>query len=220
MNIDYINSILELIATMLGLLGCFGITAYIIRKSKLKASKGSVVNESEGNTVNMNGSSFDSKGSAVSIIGNNNTVIKEESKPTSGDELSPKNFNIKVTCQILFIDDEPLPTLIRTLKKAGWKNIKRIGDTANLDMAEILNANIIFVDIKGVGKLLQFKNEGVGLAAAIKQRYPKKGVVIYSATSDHNLFDPDLNIVDGKLYKNAEPIQFNNMIEQYGIPKD
>ena len=135
-----------------------------------------------------------------------------------GEEQSDSIVDMKATCQILFIDDEKLDTLIKTLKASGWKNIKRIDDTANLDMVDIRNANIIFVDIKGVGVKLKFRNEGVGLAAELKRKYPEKGLVIYSATPEHKLFDPDIKMVDDWLYKNAEPIQFCNMIEQYGRP--
>ena len=76
------------------------------------------------------------------------------------------------------------------------------------------------VDIKGVGIELRFKNEGVGLAAALKKKYPDKGVVIYSATAEHNLFDSDIDIVDGRLFKASEPIQYSNMIEQYARSKN
>ena len=43
-----------------------------------------------------------------------------------------------------------------------------------MDIIEIRNADIIFVDILGVGLELGFKNEGVGLAAAIKRKYQKQ----------------------------------------------
>ena len=157
----------------------------------------------------------------LNVNGNNNTVISQLASIPSGDEEQVKSIvDMKSTCQILFIDDDKMPSVIKPLKKSGWKNIKKISDTANLDAPEIRNANIIFVDIIGVGKALQFKNEGVGLAAAIKRRYPQKGVVIYSATPEHKLFDPDLDILDGRLEKFAEPIQFSNMIEKYGRPEN
>ena len=70
------------------------------------------------------------------------------------------------------------------------------------------------------GLSLGFKNQGAGLAAAIKQRYPNKGVVIYSGTHEHDIFDLDLDKVDAKLPKNAEPVQFMYLIEQYGRKED
>ena len=78
------------------------------------------------------------------------------------------------------------------------------------------HAAIILVDIKGVGLSLGFKTQGAGLAAAIKQRYPSKGVVIYSGIHEHDIFDSSIDKVDARLPKNAEPVQFMYLIEQYG----
>lgn len=211
---DYINSFLGIVVSLFALcgVGVGGTMFFIKKRNRQKVSGSSIANNSSGDTSNMANNSV----SGFNVNGNNNTIINQSPTLPSGEEQTNVIIDMKGTCQILFIDDENLSTLIKTLKKSGWKNIKRIGDTANLDLPEIRNANIIFVDIKGVGKELQFKNEGVGLAAALKNKYPNKGVVIYSATSEHNLFDTDIDKVDAKLYKNAEPIQFNNMIEQYG----
>lgn len=210
---DFINSSLGIVVSLLALCGVGAGTMFFIKKrNSQKVSGSSIANNSDGDTSNMANNSV----SGFNVNGSNNTIINQLRTIPSGEEQTNANIDMKGTCQILFIDDENLSTLIKTLRKSGWKNIKRIGDTANLDLPEIRNANIIFVDIKGVGKELQFRNEGVGLAAALKNKYPSKGVVIYSATSEHNLFDTDIDKVDARLYKNAEPIQFSNMIEQYG----
>lgn len=215
--IDFINSFLGIVVSLLALCGVGAGTIFFIKKrNSQKVSGSSIANNSDGDTSNMANNSV----SGFNVNGNNNTIINQLRTIPSGEEKTNAIIDMKGTCQILFIDDENLDTLIKTLKKSGWKNIKRIGDTANLDLIEIRNANIIFVDIKGVGKELQFRNEGVGLAATLKNKYPGKGVVIYSATSEHNLFDTDIDKVDARLYKNAEPIQFSNMIEQYGKPQN
>lgn len=218
--LDLLDSTLGIAVSILALCGLSGGLVLVNRKkNRQKTSGHSISNNSEGKATNVTGTKQGGGEGTINVIGNNNTVMKLAEGP-SGNEQQSEIIDLKGTCQILFIDDEPLPILIKTLKKTGWKNIKRIGDIANLDATDIRNANIIFVDIKGVGKELMFKNEGVGLAAALKQKYPTKGVVIYSATSEHNLFDPDIDKVDGRLFKNAEPIQFSDMIEQYGKPKD
>lgn len=217
---EFLNSTLGIVVSILSLCGIgAGVALSVRKKIKQESSGNSVASNSEGDATNASNPNQKGAGESVNVIGNNNTIVKLAQGP-SGSEQQNEVIDLKGTCQILFIDDEPLPILIKTLKKTGWKNIKRIGDIANLDAPDIRNANIIFVDIKGVGKELMFKNEGVGLAAALKQKYPKKGVVIYSATAEHNLFDPDIDKVDGRLFKNAEPIQFSDMIEQYGKPKD
>lgn len=215
---DFLNSTLGILVSILSLIGIIGaVSVSIVKKNRQKTSGNGIANNSEGDAANLSGGS---QTGTFNIIGNNNTIYKATPEGPVGDEQTNEVVDLKKTCQILFIDDEKLPTVIKTLRKAGWKNIKRIGDTANLDLSDIQIANIIFVDIKGVGKELGFKNEGVGLAAALKDKYPSKGVVIYSATPEHNLFDPDIDKVDGRLFKNAEPIQFSNMIEQYGKSKN
>lgn len=216
---DLLNSTLGIIVSILSLIGLLGVvTVSIVKNIRQKTKGNGIANNSEGDAANQTGGS---QSGMLNIIGNNNnTVISQAQEGPVGNEQTNETIDLKNICQILFIDDERLPTVIKTLRKAGWKNVKRIGDTANIDLTEIRNADIIFVDIKGVGIELGFKNEGVGLAAALKGRYQNKGVVIYSATSEHNLFDPDIDKVDGRLFKNAEPIQFSNMIEQYGNPKN
>lgn len=223
--LDFLNSTLGIIASLLAILGVGGATYTIntrIKKRNNQTLKGEGINNvSEGENTIVNGDTIAKGEEALNIVGNNNQVIQQFAHTPYGSEEATIPSDLKLTCQILFIDDEPLPILIKTLRKSGWKNVKRIGDTANLDIAEIRNADIIFVDILGVGLELGFKNEGVGLAAAIKRKYQKqKGVIIYSATPDHNLFDPDIKVVDDRLPKNAEPIQFSNMIEKYGKPKN
>lgn len=216
--LEDVNSILGIIVSFLALMGLGSTVAYyIVKSNKQKVNDSGIANNSDGDAANMSGCSV----GGLNVNGNNNTVISQLASIPSGDEEQVKSIvDMKSTCQILFIDDDKMPSVIKPLKKSGWKNIKKISDTANLDAPEIRNANIIFVDIIGVGKALQFKNEGVGLAAAIKRRYPQKGVVIYSATPEHKLFDPDLDILDGRLEKFAEPIQFSNMIEKYGRPEN
>lgn len=217
-----VKVILEIFVALLTITGVSaGVTYLVKKKNKQTAKNGSQANNSEGDAVNTNDSAINSINGGFTLVGNNNYVSPIPTNAPIGNEVP--NFDIvdlKEKCLILFIDDDKKPTVIKTLTKSGWKNISRIGDTANLDLPEIRAANIIFVDIKGVGLLLQFKNEGIGLAAALKDKYKDKGVVIYSATEEHKLFDPDLKKVDDWLYKNAEPIQFNNMIEQYGKPKN
>lgn len=217
-DLELLNISLGIIVSILTIAGIGGYTIY--KKSRQKTSGNGINSESEGNSTNVTRSSLTSDNGAINVIGNYNTVVTEQIEVPSGGEFPNPTVNLKQTCQILFIDDEKTPSVIKTLKKSGWKYIKKIGDTADLDLPEIRNANIIFVDIKDCGKELGFKNEGVGLAAQLKRKYPEKGIVIYSATVEHNLFDPDINIVDDRLYKNAEPIQFNNMIERYGKSKN
>ncbi|WP_418991729.1 response regulator [Alistipes sp.] len=134
---------------------------------------------------------------------------------TSRQEQPVKNcyVDVKAKVRILFIDDEKF-TMINILKKAGWKNIEYKKDLSDLDDYAVLSANVIFVDINGVGCSL-FRNQGLGLAAAIKNKHQDKRVIIYSAEPNGDRFDNALRQVDACLPKNAEPIEFMNLIEEY-----
>ena len=118
----------------------------------------------------------------------------------------------KADIQILFVDDEKFE-IVGILKDAGWSNAKTIKDVKNLDSPDILNANVIFVDVNGVGRTLFPNDQGLGLAEAIKTRNPEKFIIIYSAQEQrlHKAF----SIVDGVLPKNADPYEFINILENY-----
>lgn len=121
----------------------------------------------------------------------------------------------KALTRLLFIDDNYTEfKIISILKKAGWINTKAIKDVTDLDDAKVIEADIIFVDINGVGVSL-FKDQGLGLASALKQKYPTKKIILYSAETTGDRFHKALKEVDSCLPKNAEPFQFINLIESY-----
>ena len=104
--------------------------------------------------------------------------------------------------------------MVSILKKSGWINTKSVKDITDLDDTKVLEANIIFVDINGVGTTM-FQDQGLGLALALKKKYPKKLIVIYSSEPKGDRFHKALREVDDCLYKDAEPIQFINVIENF-----
>ena len=86
-------------------------------------------------------------------------------------------LTLKAKAKILFIDNETLPH-IKSLKKIGWIDYQ-IKDADNLDIQEIRDADVIFVDHQGVGKLSS--DQGLGLVSELKQRYGKeKWIILYS----------------------------------------
>lgn len=126
---------------------------------------------------------------------------------TNGDE------NMKATTKILFIDDNHKEyKIVSILIKAGWTKTKSVKDITDLDSLSVTEADIIFVDINGVGLTL-FEDQGLGLASALKKKYPKKKIVIYSAETTGNRFHQALREVDHCLPKNADAYQFINLIE-------
>jgi hypothetical protein len=122
---------------------------------------------------------------------------------------------IKANTHILFIDDDAKFKVVTILKKSGWINTKNIKDIDNLDNKLIQETDIFFVDIQGVGLSLQFNDEGLGLALALKKKYPTKRVVIYSAETKGDRFHEALRKADSFLPKNAEPYEFQLLVEEY-----
>ena len=121
--------------------------------------------------------------------------------------------DIKAKTHILFIDDEDF-TVVKLLKNAGWANTKLKRKISNVDDPAIIDAHIIFVDIVGVcGDL--FKDEGLGLARALKEKYPDKKIIIYSGETQGDRFDRTLRMVDECLPKNAEFYQFLSLVDQF-----
>lgn len=127
------------------------------------------------------------------------------------DNLELKKNNTK----ILFIDDEVRFKVVKILQRAGWIHTKLIKDAESLDQIEINDANIIFVDIQGVGIELNFKEEGLGLASALKNKYPDKKIIIYSAEQKGDRFHRALREVDDFLQKDADPYQFQRIVEDF-----
>ncbi|WP_426058591.1 hypothetical protein [Hymenobacter sp. B1770] len=123
----------------------------------------------------------------------------------------------KDRARILFIDDDAKFKVVSILKAAGWNHTKAVKDIKALDAEEVREAHIFFVDIQGVGKALDFHDQGLGLAYALKSKYPHKKVVIYSSDQNGDRFHRAFNIVDYQLYKNAEPYEFINLVEQLGL---
>lgn len=148
----------------------------------------------------------------------NKNIIKitnngfESPLPISKQKEFPKR---KEDYKILFIDDNHSDfNMVSILKKAGWTSTKAIKDLTDLDDLKAREASIIFVDINGVGTQM-FEDQGLGLAAALKDKYPEKTIILYSADPTGNRFDKKLKKVDDSLSKNAEPYEFISLIEQY-----
>lgn len=122
-------------------------------------------------------------------------------------------YELRKKVKILFIDDDTKFQTAKMLKSSGWENINIIKDCKNLNSAEIINTDIFFIDIHGVGIELGFKEHGLGLAEAIKKKYPSKKVVIYSSERNWDSFHPAWDMADDRLHKDADTYQFESVIE-------
>lgn len=177
--------------------GVFAIGLFITYKFNSKSSESVVLNNFEANPV----------------ITVNNHIAEEinRSSQTSEMELSKR----KSLTHILFIDDDIKFKIVKILNTAGWVNTKIIKDVDNLDSIIVAKSQILFVDIHGVGNKLDFKDEGLGLALSLKKKYPNKKIIIYSTESKGDRFHEALRRVDTFLSKNADPFEFQQLIEQY-----
>lgn len=175
------------------------------RKKKSKETDNPVI-------PNFNNSSSltNTNHSPISIINNVGTT---EVKTNPVASPLPPDEKSKLNVKILFIDDNHTDyKMVSILKKAGWTNTKAVKDIVDLDNHIILESDIIFVDINGVGTTM-FEDQGLGLASALKSKHPKKKVVIYSAETTGDRFHKVLRQVDDCLAKNAEPYQFIDLVE-------
>lgn len=120
---------------------------------------------------------------------------------------------LKDSVRVLFVDDDTRFKVAKILQNSGWTHTKLIKDVQTLNDTELVDAHIVFVDVQGVGKALGFSEEGLGLAAAIKRHFPNKKVVIYSAETKGDRFHSALREADSFLAKNADPYEFQQLVE-------
>ena len=129
------------------------------------------------------------------------------------DELSNENIlNIKNSTKILFIDDLlddfAMPIILE--KDMGWKNIRGVTDIKSLEDPNVAWADVLFVDMNGVGAAIGGNDEGLGLIVGIKNRYKSKKVILYSARRP-KIHDA-LNVIDYTIPKDATPLRFESAI--------
>lgn len=123
---------------------------------------------------------------------------------------------LKNITKVLFVDDKTFKVVDNIKEKDGWKNVSRIVDVDSLSQTEIQESHIIFVDIQGVGKKMNFKDGGLGLIVALKKEYPDKKIVMYSAESQGQIdaFHPAAELVDARLRKTASLYEFTSTLER------
>ena len=131
-------------------------------------------------------------------------------------EKNEPSEKLKISTKILFVDnDRGFEKMVKILQGAGWKSTKLITDIKDTDRNDINETDIFFIDIHDVGRKLTPKDEGLGLAGLLKDKYPSKKVVIYSADPDGDRSHPALQKVDGFLRKSAEPSEFIRLMERF-----
>lgn len=158
----------------------------------------------------------------VHLTGDGNSTVvhvHNPSQPTLQQPV-PKDVlvaNAKQKTFILFVDDDTKFSIIEVLRREGWQT-KIVRDLRRLDDQDLLRADIVFVDIHGVGKSLS-RDEGLGLVVAIKEKHPAKHVVIYSAQTEGEMFHAGWDRADRRIKKNAEPYQFLLLVEDLALKR-
>ncbi|OGS72686.1 MAG: hypothetical protein A3F91_07165 [Flavobacteria bacterium RIFCSPLOWO2_12_FULL_35_11] len=155
----------------------------------------------------------------INIEVNSNSSSKTD-KSDNGDLADLRTLkidSIKHKVHILFIDDDTKFSVVKALKNSGWKKTSSVIDIKSIDIPIIKETDIFFVDINGVGKLLNCQYEGLDIALMLKQKYPNKKVIIYSANNTSYSFHKAWDICDYKLEKNAIFYQFQSLVEKYGL---
>lgn len=184
------------------------------------------ISPSNNITVNFAGNLNNSNGDKKTVNDNNYDVGKIEKSDDRGEGEKKSHFTVsreakieslKSKVKILFIDDDKKFNVVKILKDSNWKNTSAVVDIKSLDIPIVKEADIFFVDVNGVGKLLNCEHEGLDIALMLKQKYPNKKIVIYSANSYNNNFHKAWDACDFKLEKNALPYQFQSLVEQYSL---
>lgn len=127
-------------------------------------------------------------------------------RPLSLDE-------IKKRTQVLFVDDESYDSLLSTIREAGW-NVRQVKDISNFDSPEVKEADVIFMDYKGVGLTMTPTEEGIGLAKVLKVKYPTKQVIFYSGYAGFIPGQEIHGVADGWISKNSDPFVYIAQIEE------
>lgn len=184
----------------------------IQRRNETHNQKVSQTSKQKGNNNVSQNVNLYVGGNQNADININKTTESTSARDSAVQPQQPRKQLSKATVQILFIDDLKFDN-ISVLKKAGWQNTKSIKDVNSLDCPEILNADIIFVDNNDVGKNLFPKEQGLGVAHHIKETYPDKCVVLYSAQPQQ--LNEAMSKLNAVLDKSAEPYQYISIIEDY-----
>lgn len=204
-----LDTLIQLVLAVIGLLGAGWAIKIVVKKISNSQSQDNSQAGNGNNNQNLNFIFGDGMNGNVQI-GNGDTSSTPDNR--EAEIKSPSYRKEKGSVRVLFIDDQKFDN-VDVLRNAGWKNTKSIKDIKAIDCPEVLAADVIFVDINGVGTSLFPKEQGLGVAVQIKSRYSEKCVVVYSAQPQE--LHKALSQVDAVLPKNAEPYEYISILENY-----
>lgn len=142
-------------------------------------------------------------------------------KPESINSLRDFNvFNgvefsvLKRNTKVLIIDDDDI-VVLNSLKKQDY-DVEQKKDIESLN--EIAAYDIVFCDVKGVGKMFSATYEGAHLVKQIKKQFPDKMVISYSAIGYDSKYEEYLAYADARVAKGSTIEDWTNIIDE-GIEK-
>lgn len=118
---------------------------------------------------------------------------------------------LKRNTKVLIIDDDDI-VVLSSLYKQGY-NIEHKKDIDSLN--EIAAYDIVFCDVKGVGKSLSDKYEGAHLVKQIKKEFPDKMVISYSAIGYDSEYEEYLSYADAKVPKGSSIEDWTSIIDEW-----
>lgn len=118
---------------------------------------------------------------------------------------------LKKNVQILVIDDDEF-TYLNSLQNNDYC-IKQRNDIASL--GDVSEYDIILCDVRGVGKFLNSEFEGAYLAKQIKEKYPNKIVVSYTASNYDANFQKFLNRSDSIIPKGTSLEDWDSLLLKF-----
>lgn len=187
--------------------------AYKNYKKKSPSSSSPIdIENNSTNTNTSNPTNSNTNNLTLHFSGSPDKSSQEQNKISNQENDIEK---LRKSTSILFIDDDTKFKVVKILVNEGWVNTKSITDLKSYNDDSIKSSDIVFVDVQGVGKILDCKDEGLGLALNIKSKYPNKKIGIYSAVPFHNVFHEAIKNVDFLLSKDAEPYEFISLIERF-----
>lgn len=134
------------------------------------------------------------------------------------EELKVRNINIKnismkdkKNVKILIIDDQGFDTT--RLERLGYIDIRKVDSFSRMEDLEIYD--IILCDINGVAKDIDIVYQGAALAKMIKETYPTKIVVIFSAKPQKANFFKYFQDVDDFMVKNIQISDLSEKLNKY-----
>ena len=167
-----------------------------------------------GNKIKGNHNTLQN-GESNSVINIQNVNVRNKVSKIQTRKSNLSIEDIKSQIKVLFVDDKEFP-IVDYLKSIGYVGIDYMPDIDDIDDTRVRYAHIIFLDINGVGIKLGFKNQGMGLCGALKNKYGNsKRVILYSGETLGSLFDTDAKKADDTIPKDSDYVQFTSMISDY-----